>query len=806
MFWRIGELGWRLLPGGLVSLAFAILLNVGVLQPLEQIAYTAVFRVRGERSWDSRLVVVAIDDRSIKRLGRFPWTRQRYVQLLDVLTEANPSVIAFNLIWSEPSPDDSALAEAMTRSGRVVVAQGVDNTGLPLLPVPNLEAEAIATGHILKQQDTDGLTRKIELYAQSEPALGFSVIRAYALVQASVPLPKLNQPLWLNWVGRSQNLPRYSFVDVIEGKVPPQALENKIVLVGVTAAGIDPLPTPFDRNPPASGIYLQATVIHNLLQQNSLHPLTLVGYLLILLVAGPGLSLLLSYQREERQVVIWISLCLGWCVLVASLFQASYWLPTALPLCLMTTTAGATFVSARLRMSTLLRQQVQQLWQLYRQDLVVHPPDPELSAHKLQQPTSSVQSATQLAALAEQLGRSQATQAAIARSLSIGLVAADWDGRVWFCNPVASDWLPIQVGEDLMPCLVPLWLTNEEWQTDIQTLRWQGAVPPHELQQGDRWYALKLEPLIYYPHQASADTNDAPLDGLLIVLEDITTQKQAEATLEKQVEELQRVAQLKDDFLSTVSHELRSPMANMKMAIELLKIAKTSETTKRYLAILQNECAREIELIDDLLDLQRLEVGAQGYSLSEIELPTWLPPILAPFYERAEKQQQTLEVHLSPQLPLLVSDQASLERVVVELLNNACKYTPPGERIQLVVKALTTPAEMGQERDGQGYFSPPIAIPISLSLHSSHSAQPAQALPLLQFSITNTGTDIPAEELPRIFEKFYRVPKADPWKRGGTGLGLALVKKLVESLGGIIQVSSSSGQTCFTVHLPLRNS
>jgi signal transduction histidine kinase/CHASE2 domain-containing sensor protein len=797
MIWRIGELGWRLLPGGLVSLAFAILLNVGVLQPLEQIAYTTLFRARGERSWDSRLVMVAIDDASIRRLGRFPWTRQRYVKLLNVLTEADPSLVVFNLIWSESSPDDPALAKAITRSGRVVLAQGVDNTGLPLLPVPDLQASAIASGHILKQQDTDGLTRKIDLYHHGEPSLGFSVIRAYTLVQASVPLPRLNRPLWVNWMGQAQTLPRYSFIDVIEGKVPVQSLEDKIVLVGVTAAGIDPLPTPYDRNPPASGVYLQATVINNLLQQNSLHPPALAWFILILLIAGPGLSLLLSYQRKERQVLIWVAFCVGWCVLAFSLFLATYWLPLAFPLCLMTTTAGATFVSTRLRMGALLRQQVQQLWQLYRQDLVV-PPNSGLSARPLLQPTSSVQSAAQLAALADQLGRSQATQAAIARSLSIGLVAADWDGLVWFANPVASDWLSVQVGDDLMTCLVPLWLTEEEWQTDFQTLRWQGSVPPHELQQGDRWYALKLEPLNYGSSQSWA-TPSPPLDGLLMVLEDITTQKQAEAALERQVSELQRVAQLKDDFLSTVSHELRSPMANMKMAIELLKIARSSEASQRYLTILENECTREIELIDDLLDLQRLEVGAQAAHFSEIDLENWLPPIFAPFYERTENQQQTLRVELSTPLPPLVSDRASLERVVVELLNNACKYTPSGETIQVTVRTCPATPETGQATDGQRLPLPPAES----SLPSTLSELPAPAQSLLQFSITNTGTEIPEEELPRIFEKFYRIPNADPWRRGGTGLGLALVKKLVESLGGTIQVSSGSGQTCFTVYLPL---
>ncbi|WP_421655595.1 CHASE2 domain-containing protein [Leptothermofonsia sp. ETS-13] len=768
MSWRIDELGWRILPGSLVSIAFAILLSLGSFQPLEQIAYNALFRLRGERSWDDRLVVIAIDDASIKQLGRFPWNRQRYTQLLNVLNKAKPSVVAFNLILSESSSDDPQLAEAIVRNSQVVLAQGWDHNGLLLFPVPDLQKAAIATGHILKQQDTDGLTRKIDLYIQGVPAFSLSIIQAYSLVQATVPPPNSNQPFWINWAGQIQHIRQFAFADVIEEKISLHELKGKIVLVGVTAAGIDSLATPFDRNPPASGVYFHTAVVNNLLQQNPLQPLPAIWLPLILLLGGPGLSLLLSHQREERQALMWAAVCLGWGAVVFCLFHLTHWLPLAFPLCLVTTTAGAVFVRERLRMGTLLDRQVQQLWQTYRHDLVAHQ---QMMAgfglHQTMAQTSFVQSATQLAALAEQLGRSQSTQAAIARSLSMGLLAADWDGWVWFCNPIASDWLGIQVGNDLSTHLVPEWLTEKEWQTDLHMLKQQEPVPPHELHWGDRWFALKLEPLVYCAPKTQAATESSPLDGLLLVLEDITTRKQAETALEKQVEELQQVAQLKDDFLSTVSHELRSPMANMKMAIELLKIAKSKEAADHYLKILQTECDREIELIEDLLDLQRLEAGAQTHTISEIDLQNWLSSILAPFHERAENQQQTLQVHLPPQLSPLRSDQVGLKRIIVELVNNACKYTPAGETITVAVSL------------------------------------PDTAHPLLQIRITNSGTDIPASELSRIFEKFYRVPKADPWKRGGTGLGLALVKKLVESLKGTIHVQSGSGQTSFIVQLPL---
>lgn len=296
----------------------------------------------------------------------------------------------------------------------------------------------------------------------------------------------------------------------------------------------------------------------------------------------------------------------------------------------------------------------------------------------------------------------------------------------------------------------------------MQHLRQQVSIHPNELKQGDRWFELQLEPLSY--QRPNTKNNQLQPDGFLLVLEDITPRKQVEATLEQQVTELQRLAQLKDDFLSTVSHELRSPMANIKMAIELLKVTRSEASSAHYLKILQYECARETDLINDLLDLQRLEAGAQTYAPESINLNDWLPPIIQAFSERAETQHQSLSIDLPQQLPVLVSDQPSLERIVVELVNNACKYTPPEGSINVAV-----------------HWAPP------------H----------VELVVKNFGAEIPAADLPRIFEKFYRVPQADPWKRGGTGLGLALVHKLVECLGGKILVDSGSGHTTFTVQLPL---
>jgi PAS domain S-box-containing protein len=246
-----------------------------------------------------------------------------------------------------------------------------------------------------------------------------------------------------------------------------------------------------------------------------------------------------------------------------------------------------------------------------------------------------------------------------------------------------------------------------------------------------------------------------------------------------QVKELQNLNHLKDDFLNTVSHELRTPITSIKMAIHLLArtlnhdpslFAQTSNSDaqrskiERYLQILHNECERESNLINDVLDLQRLEAGRQSLMPTAIQLQDWLIQLVKPFQERTKNRQQRLLLDINSELPSLMCDPDSLGRVMAELLNNACKYTPPGEEI--AVTALVEGA-------------------------------------MIQLSVRNTGVEIPGSELSRIFDKFYRIPKADPWKQGGTGLGLALVEKLVAHMGGTIQVKSASGQTCFTVAFPV---
>lgn len=234
-----------------------------------------------------------------------------------------------------------------------------------------------------------------------------------------------------------------------------------------------------------------------------------------------------------------------------------------------------------------------------------------------------------------------------------------------------------------------------------------------------------------------------------------------------QVEELERLNQLKDDFLSTVSHELRTPMANIKLSTQMLDLLLQQSGMRddydRYLSILRNETEREIRLINDLLWLTRLDAETEPLMPTAIDLRYFLPQIAQRFHDRAQQQQQQFHLEIPEAIPPLTTDLAYLERSLTELLDNAFKHTPAGETIHLGVQTTATTV-------------------------------------ILQ--VKNSGVEIPIIEHDRIFNTFYRIPNANPWKHSGTGLGLALVKKLVEYLGGTLTLDSQQNWTTFSLHLP----
>ncbi|MEH2057283.1 MAG: response regulator [Nostoc sp.] len=299
--------------------------------------------------------------------------------------------------------------------------------------------------------------------------------------------------------------------------------------------------------------------------------------------------------------------------------------------------------------------------------------------------------------------------------------------------------------------------------------------------------------------------NSGVITGAVLVFRDDTQRRLIEERnlaaeraqqLEIQVAELQRLNQLKEDFLATTSHEMRTPLSNIKMAISVLenlldqqgilnlKASSPSESVGYYLTILREQCEQQLDLVDNLLHIRMLDADVYPLELTSIQLQNWLPHVAEYFQELALARQQTLQVSVPSDLPPLVSDLASLTEIVSELLNNACKYTPPDGEMTLDVRVIYTTKSLINDNGESGVLD-------------------NLQVPYFQITISNSGVIIPKKEQSRIFEPFYRIPQSDRWQQSGTGLGLGLVKKLVEYLEGTIEVTSFQGWTRFIVKMPL---
>ncbi len=233
----------------------------------------------------------------------------------------------------------------------------------------------------------------------------------------------------------------------------------------------------------------------------------------------------------------------------------------------------------------------------------------------------------------------------------------------------------------------------------------------------------------------------------------------------QQVEELGKLNQLKDDFLKTISHELKAPMSSIQLAAETMetllatqKHPQKSPTFKRVIQIFHESCDRQKQLVDDLLTLCYIDAKAKTLELELIDLHLWIPDLTQLYWQRTRNQKQQLILNLEPEELQVLADPMILERIVREFLHNACKYTPADQVITIETEA----------NDSE-----------------------------ISLCVINTGIEIPIEEQELIFDQFYRIPNNDPWKYGGTGLGLTLVKKLATMLGATVDVRSENKQTVF---------
>lgn len=360
--------------------------------------------------------------------------------------------------------------------------------------------------------------------------------------------------------------------------------------------------------------------------------------------------------------------------------------------------------------------------------------------------TLQEQVAERTAELREERDRTRA----ILDSAGEGVFFMNADGIILYVNPALVTMTGYGAGELLQQKLDLL--QSETAENDHAAAMWQ-AINAGESWQGDLAQRRK-----------NGDHLDVRLTLAPLRLAD--GEVSGFVGVQSNISKLKEIDRLKSNIIANVSHELKTPLANITLYLQLLERGKV-EKHSGYLSVLQRETERLTRLIRSLLDLSQLDAGSLPLHFAPTDLAPLVTDIVAAYRPQARAKQLTLHVAISPRLARAWADAGQVEQVVINLLVNALTYTPAGGTITITA--------------GEG----------------AHRGKPGVWL-----RIHDTGLGIAPEEIPHLFDRFYRGQASYAVQAPGTGLGLAICKQIIDYHEGALEVESKPGEgTAFTVWL-----
>ena len=346
----------------------------------------------------------------------------------------------------------------------------------------------------------------------------------------------------------------------------------------------------------------------------------------------------------------------------------------------------------------------------------------------------------------------------IVSSVLDGILILDQDGQIVFANPSAGEIFGMTT-EQLVDLKigVPNVLNN---QFEISLLKNSGQIRESEMQ------------------VAEIEWGDRP--AYLISLHDITERQQAAIQLQRTNEDLARATRLKDEFLANMSHELRTPLnaiLGMTEGLQEEVFGTINDKQKKSLQTIERSGNHLLSLINDILDLAKVESGQIELDCTPTSVEYLCQSSLVFIKQQAFKKHIELEVNLSPNLPEILIDERRMRQVLINLLSNAVKFTVEGGKITLEVRFVQIASEL--------------EVINSLPRH------------YIQIAVIDTGIGISSKNIQKLFQPFVQIDSALNRQYTGTGLGLALVKRIVELHGGEVGLTSDVGVgSRFTLKLP----
>jgi CHASE2 domain-containing sensor protein/signal transduction histidine kinase len=757
----------------------------GIATNFNRLVYDRMLTLRSQ-PLAPEIAVVRIDDDSVSELGRWPWPRTLQARLIDAVAKEGAAAIVYDVLLTEPSEGDDALAQAL-RAAPTYLPLFVDSGERRdiVQPVPQLAAAAAGIGHIDVEPDSDGIVRGVELQERTDDASVpylvvplFDDIRSgkvaladgrYRAGSPSAPPTAASarrssgaaaSRVLIPFSGHVPDDVQISAHDLLNGKMPPGALRGKVVFVGLTASGLlTHLATPITGTwGPTADMLLHANALSALLMGREIHPVR--GWWLFAASCAPLAALLagLLFLSPWRTLLLTMGLGIFPLVLSAVLLDAaSIWL-SPVPAVLAVAIVYPLWSWRRLEMTmSRLQGELQRLADDGDDLQIIPARSREVRGDALERHIALVEQA------ADRMQDMKRFVWDCLNSLPEPILVADRQGLVCVANKAAHGCfarLSARTPEgrrltDVLGDMAFIKAIASEDASEVQLRsRWPEVLDPtdpngerilkHGIEVRDR---AERDYLLRYARCRNAR---GEASGYWVVgLAEVTALHAAE--------------QAREDALRLLSHDMRSPHASVLALIEEEMAVTRSDRLRTLLGHIERYTRRALTLADDFVQLTRAE--SQAYVFEPINLADVVLDASDEIWPQARAKGIFVETHFEGDTHWVHADRSLMTRAMTNLLNNAVKYSPS----ETVVRVSVASAE--NER--------------------------------VQCRIVDQGYGMTEDALAHLFERFRRFRAPGQPHSQGAGLGMALVKTVVTRHEGDVAVTSEPGRgTTVTVSVP----
>ncbi len=696
------------------------------------------------------IVIIAVDENSLKALGRWPWSRSKHAELLNKLSHIQTKAIGLDFVFSEASPNDSVgdalLAKAIEHSRRVVlpvVIEQSESWTRETLPLPMYSKYAYL-GHVNAEPDKDGVYRSVYLKAGLNSANWSSMaLTMYSLqspatdfLQGQRQVLKRNDSeqiigdykVWLPFYDNHVDFNRFSYIDVLNNKIPAELLTDKYILIGLSASGLgnnELTPISSDRHK-ISGIDFIASILDGLIKKNFWQPLPNFWQLIISLAIISLSVRIYSYQSLKKILNLNAVLFLSTLIFSTIFLQLThYWFAPS-------STLLVTLIGYPLWSWRYIENMIQVLFTEKNRALIT-----------LNAVTDSV-------------------------------ITTSREGIIEYFNPAAAKMLN-NSNEDLIGELIDsriLLFTTDKESTHLVSIIKQSLTENKSF----TFTQCVLKPVYAMHTQLIVNLNISPLSnkkGILVgtvltfhdvgKLIDMTNQlikkAQEQTELRLMKERAEQANQAKSRFLSHMSHELRTPLNAILGYSQLMQLDDEHPLTEEHYGY-TNEIITAghhlLELIDELLELGKIEAGHLDLQIAIISFKEIINECIGVIVPMAVKNSIILISEYSELLGYSISvDKKRSKQILLNFLSNAIKYN---------------------RAEG------------SVTIHGFITAEKK-----LRVCISDTGMGLTPQQQAQLFQPFQRL-EASKTNIEGTGIGLVITKQLAELMGGNVGVESVIGQ------------